>query len=229
MGNAGGADPRNRFSRVPVFTPPQRRVNGRREAVWGRESPPSGAIDPHAPPASAASTSVSLESGTRVPDPVSCRRSARAKKKTENVHSESAKQSRLRVAHGRALRGSRRLSVCPLKFGRTPSLSAGRRRRDRANSNFRFSTVLATLTRGFRSAMRDRPRLLRAKVRQLHQLSLRGNWAPNSRYSRSYAVFQISSEIEFLAFSAISQYVPLLQETLKKRCSTLLLQLYIEI
>ena len=66
---------------MPVFTPPQRRVNGRREAVWGRESPPSGAIDPHAPPASAASTSVSLESGTQVPDPVSCRRSARAKKK----------------------------------------------------------------------------------------------------------------------------------------------------
>ena len=203
MGNAGGADPRNRFSRVPVFTPPQRRVNGRREAVWGRESPPSGAIDPHAPPASAASTSVSLESGTRVPDPVSCRRSARAKKKTENVHSESAKQSRLRVAHGRALRGSRRLSVWRLKFGRTPSLSAGRRCRDRANSNFRFSTVLATLTRGFRSAMRDRPRLLRAKVRQLHQLSLRGMGASNSRYSRSYAVFQIASEIEFLAFSAI--------------------------
>ena len=127
----------------------------------------------------------------------------RGQKKTEHVHSESAKQSHLRVAHGRALRGSRRLSVCPLKFGRTPSLSAGRRRRDRANSNFRFSTVLATLTRGFRSAMRDRPRLLRAKVRQLHQLSLRGNWASNSRYSRSYAVFQISSEIEFLAFSAI--------------------------
>ena len=203
MGNAGGADPRNRFSRVPVFTPPQRRVNGRREAVWGRESPPSGAIDPHAPPASAASNRVSLESGTRVPDPVSCRRSARAKKKTENVHSESAKQSRLRVAHGRALRGSRRLSVWRLKFGRTPSLSAGRRRRDRANSNFRFSTVLATLTRGFRSATRDRPRLLRAKVRQLHQLSLRGMGASNSRYSRSYAVFQIASEIEFLAFSAI--------------------------
>ena len=164
-----------------------------------------------------------------MPAPVSCRRSARAKKKTENVHSESAKQSRLRVAHGGALRGSRRLSVCQLKFGRTPGLSAGRRRRDRANSNFRFSTVLATLTRGFRSAMRDRPRLLRAKVRQLHQLSLRGMGASNSRYSQSYAVFQISSEIEFLAFSAISQYVPLLQETLKKRCSTLLLQLYIEI
>jgi len=145
---------------------------------------------------------VSLESGTRVPDPVSCRRSARAKKKTENVHSESAKQSRLRVAHGRALRGSRRLSVWRLKFGRTPSLSAGRRRRDRANSNFRFSTVLATLTRGFRSAMRDR-RLLRAKVRQLHQLSLRGMGASTSRYSQSYAVFQIASEIEFLAFSAI--------------------------
>ena len=217
------------FPECTFSPPPQRRLNGRRGAVWGPGSPPSGAIDPHAPPASAASTSVSLESGTRVPDPVSCRRSARAKKKTENVHSESAKQSRLRVAHGRALRGSRRLSVWRLKFGRTPSLSAGRRRRDRANSNFRFSTVLATLTRGFRSATRDRPRLLRAKVRQLHQLSLRGMGAPNSRYSRSYAVFQISSEIEFLAFSAISQYVPLLQETLKKRCSTLLLQLYIEI
>ena len=220
MGNAGGADPRNRFSRVPVFTPPQRRVNGRREAVWGRESPPSGAIDPHAPPASAASTSVFLESGTRVPDPVSCRRSARAKKKTENVHSESAKQSRLRVAHGRALRGSRRLSVWPLKFGRTPSLSAGRRRRDRANSNFRFSTVLATLTRGFRSAMRDRPRLLRAKVRQLHQLSLRGMGGSNSRYSRSYAVFQIASEIEFLAFSAILQYIAVQKNTLKKHGNT---------
>ena len=77
--------------------------------------------------------------------------------------------------------------------------------------------------------MRDRPRLLRAKVRQLHQLSLRGMGASNSRYSQSYAVFQIASEIEFLAFSAILQYVPLLQETLKKRCSTLLLQLYIEI
>ena len=227
MGNAGGADPRNRFSRVPVFTPPQRRVNGRREAVWGRESPPSGAIDPHAPPASAASTSVSLESGTRVPDPVSCRRSARAKKKTENVHSESAKQSRLRVAHGRALRGSRRLSVWPLKFGRTPSLSAGRRRRDRANSNFRFSTVLATLTRGFRSATRDRPRLLRAKVRQLHQLSLRGMGASNSRYSQSYAVFQISSEIEFLAFSAILQYIAVEKNTLKKHGNTHLQYNYI--
>ena len=227
MGNAGGADPRNRFSRVPVFTPPQRRVNGRREAVWGRESPPSGAIDPHAPPASAASTSVSLESGTRVPDPVPCRRSARAKKKTENVHSESAKQSRLRVAHGRALRGSRRLSVWQLKFGRTPSLSAGRRRRDRANSNFRFSTVLATLTRGFRSAMRDRPRLLRAKVRQLHQLSLRGMGASNSRYSQSYAVFQISSEIEFLAFSAILQYIAVEKNTLKKHGNTHLQYNYI--
>ena len=203
MGNAGGADPRNRFSRVPVFTPPQRRLNGRREAVRGRGSPPSGAIDPHAPPASAASTSVSLESGTRVPDPVSCRRSARAKKKTENVHSESAKQSRLRVAHGRALWGTRRLSLRQLKFGRTRSLSAGRRRRGRANSDFGFFQGLATLTRGFRSTTRDRPRLLRAKVRQLHQLSLRGMGASNSRYSRSYAVFQISSEIEFLAFSAI--------------------------
>ena len=203
MGNAGGADPRNRFSRVPVFTPPQRRVNGRREAVWGRESPPSGAIDPHAPPASAASNRVSLESGTRVPDPVSCRRSARAKKKTEHVHSESAKQSRLRVAHGRALWGTRRLSFRQLKFGRTRSLSARRRRGDRANSNFGFFQGLATLTRGFTSTTRDRPRLLRAKVRQLHQLSLRGMGASNSRYSQSYAVFQISSEIEFLAFSAI--------------------------
>ena len=189
MGNAGGADPRNRFSRVPVFTPPQRRVNGRREAVWGRESPPSGAIDPHAPPASAVSTSVSLESGTRVPDPVSCRRSARAKKKTENVHSESAKQSRLRVAHGRALWGTRRLSFHGLKFGRTRSLSAGRRRGDRANSNFGFFQGLATLTRGFTSTTTDRPRLLRAKVRQLHQLSLRGMGASTSRYSQSYAVF----------------------------------------
>ena len=196
MGNDVGVDPRNRFSSVPIFSLPQRRENGCREAVWGPESPPSGAIDPHAPPASAASTSVSLDSGTRVPDPVSCRRSARAKKKTENVHSESAKQSRLRVAHGRALRGSRRLSVWPLKFGRTPSLSAGRRRRDRA-------TVPATLTRGFRSTMRDRPHLLRAKLRQLHQVSLRGMGASNSRYSWSYAVFQISREIEFLAFSAI--------------------------
>ena len=126
-------------------------------------------------------------------------------KKTENVHSESAKQSRLRVAHGRALRGYRRLSVPPLKFGRTPSLSARRRRRDRATSNFRFSTVLATLTRGFRSTMRDRPHLLRSKVRQLHQVSLRGMGASNSRYSGSYpyAVFQIAGEIEFLAFSAI--------------------------
>ena len=203
MGNDVGVDPRNRFSSVPIFSLPQRRENGCREAVWGPESPPSGAIDPHAPPASVASTSVSLDSGTRVPDPVSCRRSARAKKKAENVHSESAKQSRLRVAHGRALRGSRRLSVPPLKFGRTPSLSAGRRRRDRANSNFRFSTVLATLTRGFRSTMRDRPRLLRAKVRQLHQVSLRGIGPSNSRYSGSYAVFQIAGEIEFLAFSAI--------------------------
>ena len=172
---------------------------------------------------------MSLDSETRVPDPVSCRRSARAKKKTKNVHSESAKQSRLRVAHGRALRGSRRLSVWRLKFGRTSSLSAGRRRRGRANSNFSFSTVLATLTRGFRSTTRDRPCLLRAKVRQLHQVSLRGIGASNSPHSRSYAVFQIASEIEFLAFSYISQYVPLLQETLKKRCSTLLLQLYIEI
>ena len=166
MGNDVGVDPRNRFSSVPIFSLPQRRENGCREAVWGPESPPSGAIDPHAPPA-------------------------------------SAKQSRLRVAHGRALRGSRRLSVPPLKFGRTPSLSAGRRRRDRATSNFRFSTVLATLTRGFRSTMRDRPHLLRAKVRQLHQVSLRGMGASNSRYSGSYAVFQISREIEFLAFSAI--------------------------
>jgi hypothetical protein len=178
MGNDVGVDPRNRFSSVPIFSLPQRRENGCREAVWGPESPPSGAIDPHAPPASVASTSVSLDSGTRVPDPVSCRRSARAKKKTENVHSESAKQSRLRVAHGRALRGSRRLSVPQLKFGRTPSLSAGRRRRDRATSNFRFSTVLATLARGFRSTMRDRPRLLRSKVRQLHQVSLRGMGRP---------------------------------------------------
>ena len=46
--------------------------------------------------------------------------------------------------------------------------------------------------------MTDRPSLLRAKVRQLHQLSLRGIGASNSRYSRSYAVFQITSEIEFL-------------------------------
>ena len=191
------------FPECTFSPPPERRLNGRRGAVWGPGSPPSGAIDPHAPPASAASTSVSLESGTRVPDPVSCRRSARAKKKPEHVHSESAKQSRLRVAHGRALWGTRRLSVWQLKFGRTPSLSAGRRRRDRANSNFRFSTVLATLTRGFRSTTRDRPRLLCAKVRQLHQLSLRGNWASNSQYSQSYAVFQIRSEIEFLAFSAI--------------------------
>ena len=161
MGNDGGVDPRNRFSSVPIFSLPQRRENGCREAVWGPESPPSGAIDPYAPPASVASISVSLDSGTRVPDPVSCRRSARAKKKTENVHSESAKQSRLRVAHGRALRGSRRLSVPRLKFGRTPSLSAGRRLGDRASSNLRFSTVLATLNRGFRSTMRDRPHLSR--------------------------------------------------------------------
>ena len=146
---------------------------------------------------------MSLDSETRVPDPVSCRRSARAKKKTKNVHSESAKQSRLRVAHGRALRGSRRLSVWRLKFGRTSSLSAGRRRRGRANSNFSFSTVLATLTRGFRSTMRDRPSFLHAKLRQLHQVSLRGIGASNSPHSRSYAVFQIFSEIEFLAFSAI--------------------------
>ena len=146
---------------------------------------------------------MSLDSETRVPDPVSCRRSARAKKKTKNVHSESAKQSRLRVAHGRALRGSRRLSVWRLKFGRTSSLSAGRRRRGRANSNFSFSTVLATLTRGFRSTTRDRPCLLRAKVRQLHQVSLRGIGASNSPHSRSYAVFQIFSENQFLAFSAI--------------------------
>ena len=146
---------------------------------------------------------MSLESGTRVPDPVSCRRSARAKKKPENVHSESAKQSRLRVAHGRALWGTSRMSFHRLKFGRTRSLSAGRRRGDRANSNFGFFQGLATLTRGFRSTTRDRPRLLRAKVRQLHQRSLRGMGASNSRYSRSYAVFQIASEIEFLAFSAI--------------------------
>ena len=146
---------------------------------------------------------MSLDSETRVPDPVSCRRSARAKKKTKNVHSESAKQSRLRVAHSRALRGSRRLSVCQHKFGRTPSLSSGRRRRDRASSNFRFSTVLAILTRGFRSTMRDRPNLLCAKVRQLYQITLGGMGASNSRYSGSYAVFQIASEIEFLAFSAI--------------------------
>ena len=127
----------------------------------------------------------------------------RGQKKTEHVHSESAKQSRLRVAHGRALRGSRRLSVWRLKFGRTSSLSAGRRRRGRANSNFSFSTVLATLTRGFRSTTRDRPCLLRAKVRQLHQVSLRGIGASNSPHSRSYAVFQIFSENQFLAFSAI--------------------------
>ena len=99
----------------------------------------------------------------------------------------------------------------------------------RPRTSFIFLPGLATLTPGFKSTVRYRSCLLRAKVRQLHQLSLRGNWASNSRYSRSYAVFQISSEIEFLAFSAISQYVPLLQETLKKRCSTLLLQLYIEI
>ena len=146
---------------------------------------------------------MSLDSETRVPDPVSCRRSARAKKKTKNVHSESAKQSRLRVAHGRALRGSRRLSVCRLKFGRTSSLSAGRRRRGRANSDFGFFQGLATLTRGFRSTTRDRPCLLRAKVRQLHQVSLRGIGASNSPHSRSYAVFQIFSENQFLAFSAI--------------------------
>ena len=127
----------------------------------------------------------------------------RGQKKTEHVHSESAKQSHLRVAHGRALWGTRRLSLRQLKFGRTRSLSAGRRRRGRANSDFGFFQGLATLTRGFRSTTRDRPRLLRAKVRQLHQLSLRGMGASNSRYSRSYAVFQISSEIEFLAFSAI--------------------------
>ena len=198
------------FPECTFSPPPQRRLNGRREAVRGPGSPPSGAIDPHAPPASTASTSMSLDSETRVPDPVSCRRSARAKKKTENVHSESAKQSRLRVAHGRALWGTRRLSFHGLKFGRTRSLSAGRRRRGRANSDFGFFQGLATLTRGFRSTTRDRPRLLCAKVRQLHQLSLRGNWASNSQYSQSYAVFQIVREIEFLAFSAILQYVPVL-------------------
>ena len=127
----------------------------------------------------------------------------RGQKKTEHVHSESAKQSHLRVAHGRALWGTRRLSLRRLKFGRTRSLSAGRRRGDRANSKFGFFQGLATLTRGFTSTTTDRPRLLRAKVRQLHQLSLRGMGASNSRYSQSYAVFQISSEIEFLAFSAI--------------------------
>ena len=139
----------------------------------------------------------------RCPNPVLCRRSARGPKKTENVHSESAKQSRLRAAHGRALWGTRRLSFWQLKFGRTRSLSAGRRRRDRANSNFSFLPGLATLTSGFRSTKRDRPSLLRAKVRQLHQLSLRGIGASTSRYFRSYAVFQIGSEIEILAFSAI--------------------------
>ena len=153
----------------------------------------------------------------------------RGQKKTEHVHSESAKQSHLRVAHGRALWGTRRLSFHGLKFGRTRSLSAGRRRGDRANSKFGFFQGLATLSRGFRSTLRDRPRLLRAKVRQLHQLSLRGMGASNSQYSQRHAVFRIASEIEFLAFSAILQYVPLLQETLKKRCYTLILQVYIEI
>ena len=133
----------------------------------------------------------------------------------------------MRVAHGRALRGSRRLSVCPLKFGRTPSLSAGRRRRGRANSNFSFSTVLATLTREFRSTTRDRPCLLRAKVRQLHQVSLRGMGASNSPHSQSYAVFQIASEIEFLAFSAIhTVYRCTKEHTEKARNHTFIVQLY---
>ena len=92
---------------------------------------------------------------------------------------------------------------CGVAGGRRGQSGHGRRRRGRANSNFSFSTVLATLTREFRSTMRDRPRLLRAKVRQLHQVSLRGMGASNSPHSRSYAVFRIGSEIEILAFSAI--------------------------
>ena len=104
MGNDVGVDPRNRFSSVPIFSLPQRRENGCREAVWGPESPPSGAIDPHAPPASVASTSVSFDSGTRVPDPVSCRRSARAKKKlktyTQNPRNKVACASRTAARFG---------------------------------------------------------------------------------------------------------------------------------
>ena len=69
------------FPELSFSPPPQRRLNGRREAVWGPGSPPSGAIHSHAPPASAASASVSLESGTEPPDPVSCRRSASGSEK----------------------------------------------------------------------------------------------------------------------------------------------------
>ena len=63
------SNPKINFSSMHIFSLPQRCKNGCREAIWGRESPPSGAIDPHGPPASAASTSVSLDAETGVPDP----------------------------------------------------------------------------------------------------------------------------------------------------------------
>ena len=59
---------------------------------------------------------MSLDAGTGVPDPGFVPPPGSDFKKTGNAHSESAKQSRLRVAHGRALCGSRRLSVCQFKF-----------------------------------------------------------------------------------------------------------------
>ena len=51
--------------------------------------------------------------------------------------------------------------------------------------------------------------------------------ASNSRYSLSYAVFQIASEIEFLAFSAILQYIAVSTNTLKKDKNTHLQYNYI--
>ena len=72
------------------------------------------------------------------------------KKNLKMWHSESAKQSRLHVAHGRALWGTLRLSVSGRdNMERTRSPSARRRGGDRANSHFSFFPGLATLTSGF--------------------------------------------------------------------------------
>ena len=148
MENAGGGNGENKV--FSPFSAPAPCENGRREAVWGPGSPERRDPLARTPRARRKHQRVPrLRNGGARPGFV-LPLSSGLKKNLKMWHSESAKQSRLHVAHGRALWGTLRLSVSGRdNMERTRSTSARRRGGDRANSNFSFFPGLATLTSGF--------------------------------------------------------------------------------